>query len=59
MREQKTKIAELERTMDGNDPATQSTRSGGIIAAENSTNLANAIRGLKEFNGKNPTESKT
>ena len=45
--------------MAGNYSATQYTVGGGIIAAENSTNLANVIRGLKTFDGTDPAEFKT
>lgn len=44
--------------MAGNNPATQNTRDGGIIAAENSTNMANVIRGLMPFDGRDPAELK-
>ena len=45
--------------MAGNYSATQYTGGGGVIAAENSTNLANVIRELKKFDGTYPAEYKT
>lgn len=44
---------------DGWNPPTQNTGGGSVIAAENSTNLANVIRGLKPFDSRDPAEFKT
>jgi len=47
-------IVKLEQTIAGNNPGTHNTGSVGIIAAENSINLAYVIRGFKKFDGRNP-----